>query len=115
MSLVYNAADITLIPSKMESFGQVASESLACGTPVVCFNIGGLVDIIDHKENGYIANRFDIEDFTKGINWILNGANYSYLSEKAREKALINYNEETIVSKYMQVYTNIICNKNDNQ
>jgi glycosyltransferase involved in cell wall biosynthesis len=110
MSLIYNATNIMLVPSRMESFGQVASESLACGVPVVCFDIGGLTDIIDHKENGYIATRFDVEDFVQGINWILNEADYSILSKKAREKALINYNEKKCADSYLSVYNDILKN-----
>jgi glycosyltransferase involved in cell wall biosynthesis len=111
MSLIYNSAEVMLVPSKMESFGQVASESLSCSTPVVCFNVGGLVDIVEHKSTGYIANRFDVEDFTKGINWILNEADHSLLSKKAREKALINYNEKKCVDSYMNIYNEILKNR----
>jgi glycosyltransferase involved in cell wall biosynthesis len=111
MSLIYNSADVMLVPSRMDNLPQTATESISCGVPVVCFNVGGLIDIVDHKRNGYIANRFDIEDFAKGINWILNHNDYLSLSMKAREKALAAYSEDTVVSKYMQVYNTLINNK----
>jgi hypothetical protein len=49
------------------SLGQTASEALACGTPVVAFNTGGLSDIVVHKETGYSANGSDINDLENGI------------------------------------------------
>jgi glycosyltransferase involved in cell wall biosynthesis len=104
MSLSYNAADVMLVSSRMDNLPQTATESVSCGVPVVCFNVGGLTDIIDHKENGYIANRFDIEDFAKGINWTLNNAGRLGLSTKARQRALLNYNEKTCVDSYLKVY-----------
>lgn len=54
MPLVYSAADVMIVPSLQEAFGQTASESLACGTPVVAFKTTGLLEIVDHKSNGYL-------------------------------------------------------------
>ena len=58
---LYSAADATVVPSRQESFCQTASESHACGTPVVGFNIGGLNDIVDHLRTGYLAKAFDAQ------------------------------------------------------
>ena len=55
LPLFYSAADICIIPSYYESFGMVALESLACGTPVVAADVGGMRCIIRHGEMGYIA------------------------------------------------------------
>jgi len=71
VSALYAAADVTCVPSQIESFGQTASESLACGIPVVSFDCTGLTDIVDHKVNGYAARPFDTDDFEKGIEWVL--------------------------------------------
>lgn len=71
LAKLYCAADVTCVPSLIESFGQTAAESMACGTPAVVYACSGLVDIVDHRENGYAAIPFDIDDFTKGIQWVL--------------------------------------------
>ena len=63
---LYNAGDVMVVPSKMETFGQTALESITCGTPVVAFNTG-LSDIIDHKENGYLAEFLNVKDLFCGI------------------------------------------------
>ena len=54
---LYSAADVTVVPSYHESFGLVAVESLACGTPVVATRAGGLATIIRNDENGYLVPR----------------------------------------------------------
>jgi D-inositol-3-phosphate glycosyltransferase len=51
---LYNAADVTVIPSYYESFGLVAVESLACGTPVVASRVGGLTSTVRDGETGYL-------------------------------------------------------------
>ena len=68
---LYSSADVMVVPSKMETLGQTAIESLACGTPVVAFNNTGLSDIISHKKNGYLAEFLNEQDLANGINWIL--------------------------------------------
>jgi D-inositol-3-phosphate glycosyltransferase len=55
----YSAADVCVIPSHSESFGLVALESLACGTPVVANQVGGMEDIIQQGETGYVVKSND--------------------------------------------------------
>jgi glycosyltransferase involved in cell wall biosynthesis len=71
-SLIYNAADVFIAPSLAEAFGYVVMEALSCGTPVVGFNVGGIPDMIRHKENGYLAKYKDADDLSNGIAYILN-------------------------------------------
>ena len=71
MPIVYNAADVFIAPSLAESFGYVILESLCCGTPVVAFNVGGIPDLIVHKENGYLAKYKDADDLAKGIEFCI--------------------------------------------
>ena len=64
---LYTIADITVVPSHYETFGQVIIESMACGTPVVSFDSSGQTDIISHREDGYLAAYKDTKDFAEGI------------------------------------------------
>ena len=54
LAYYYSAADITVMPSYHESFGLVALESMACGTPVIAGDVGGLSKIVQHGKTGYI-------------------------------------------------------------
>lgn len=69
--LLYNAADVFVIPSLAENFPNTILESLSCGTPVVGFDVGGVPDLIKHKQTGYLAKYKDECDLANGINWIL--------------------------------------------
>jgi len=108
LALVYSAVDIMVVPSRQEAFGQTASESLACGTPVVAFAATGLKDIIDHKKNGYLAEPFKVEDLARGINWILeNNSRYEQLCTQAREKAEREFNIKLYASHYLSIYKSV--------
>lgn len=104
LRILYNAADLMVVPSLQEAFGQTASESLSCGTPVVAFGATGLLDIVDHKINGYLASPFDTRDLANGIDWILNTDNYDDLCLQAREKALRDFDSKILAKKYISLY-----------
>ena len=109
LALVYSSADVMIVPSIQESFGQTASESLACGTPVVAFDTTGLKDIVDHQQNGYLAHPFKIEDLAKGIAWVLeDGDRYQKLRVHAREKAEQAFPLELQARRYLSIYTEIL-------
>lgn len=81
----YNLADVTVVPSLQESFCYSVCESMACGTPVVAFPVGGIKDQIDHLENGYLARFKDEEDLANGIRFCIE--NKEKLSDYANDKA----------------------------
>lgn len=63
----YRAADVFAFPSRQETFGQTKTESLACGTPVVCFDETACAEGVDHLRTGYVARPDDIDDFVCGL------------------------------------------------
>lgn len=104
LSMLYSAADILGAPSRQEVFGQTASEAHACGTPVISFRIGGLIDIIEHKSTGYLANAFDVKDFAEGIVWLLDKDNLAYTSQNARSRAVKSFSESVVAEQLKSVY-----------
>jgi D-inositol-3-phosphate glycosyltransferase len=71
LSTYYRAADVCLVPSKSESFGLVALEAGACGTPVVASNVGGLQTIVDQGSSGYLVDGRDPVDWAARVDSIL--------------------------------------------
>jgi glycosyltransferase involved in cell wall biosynthesis len=80
--MIYNAADVFIAPSLADNLPTTILESLSCGTSVVGFNVGGIPDMIKHKENGYLAKYKDANDIAEGIKFCLNNKIKGYnLSE----------------------------------
>jgi glycosyltransferase involved in cell wall biosynthesis len=111
LRLAYSAVDATLAPSTQEAFGQIASEALACGTPVVAFERTGLADIVDSHQNGYLAKYGDIEDLARGIAWILedkDGDRQQKLRHFARLKAETEFAMEVQARRYVALFEEIL-------
>ncbi|MDR1982123.1 MAG: glycosyltransferase, partial [Tannerellaceae bacterium] len=96
-----------------ETFGQTLIESMACGCPVVSFNNSGQTDIINHKENGYLASYGDVEDLARGIEWVLENKEKRLLSEACLKKVEASYSEQIIAGKYIRLYTHLLEKEND--
>lgn len=115
LSLIYSAADVMVVPSLQEAFGQTASESLACGTPVVAFDATGLKDIVDHQQNGYLAQPYEAEDLAKGIAWVLEDEDrHQKLRINAREKAEREFSLELQAKRYLSLYQEILSEPKQN-
>ena len=107
---IYNAVDIYVTPSLEENLPNTIMEAMACGTPCVGFQVGGIPEMIDHLHNGYVAEYKSADDLANGIYWILNEGEYADLSEAARRKVLSSYSESTIAKKYIDIYNKITGN-----
>lgn len=105
----YSAADLCVIPSRAESFGLVATEAMACGTPVVAFDVGGLAEQIT-EETGWLAPPGDTEALTKMIQKAIDTAPHPSMSQKARTRVVNKYDISHCVSQYYNLYQNILTN-----
>ncbi len=98
-ALVYNAADVFIAPSVAEAFGYVIFEALNCGTPVVGFNVGGIPDMIKHKQNGYLAKLADAEDIVKGVQYCLENNLKGFVPDEL--------NTENTLNKHLELFSQI--------
>lgn len=104
ISRLYSAANVTVSTSHYETFGQTMIEAQACGCLPLAFDGSGQADIIDHKENGYLARRLDIENLADGLEWCL-GDGQCIDRRQLRNEVLERYDETLIARKYIDVYT----------
>ena len=105
--LAYSAADVFVVPSVADNQPTTVQESLSCGTPVVGFKVGGIPDMIKHKENGYLAEYKDAEDIAEGINFCLQANLKGYI--------LPGFQPEIIIQKHLKLFEYIKAFKNQNK
>jgi len=107
----YSAADLFISPSRTESFGLAILESMACGTPVVAFGVGGVPDLVRPGLTGYLAKPEDPQDLCKGIVQLLeDGSLRSHMSQQCRAIALEEYTLELQVQRYIELYHQLLQN-----
>ncbi|MDL2230377.1 glycosyltransferase family 4 protein, partial [Alistipes sp. OttesenSCG-928-L06] len=98
---IYRAADVAVSSSHYETFGQTLSEAMACGCPAVSFGNSGQQDIIDHLQNGYLAQYPDSADLARGIEWALHHPVPAELSRQARKKITGCFTIEKVAQQYL--------------
>jgi glycosyltransferase involved in cell wall biosynthesis len=108
-SLVYSAADIFVIPSIYEAFGQTALEAMSCGTPVIGFRTGGIPDMVENKINGLLANVEDVDDLKEKILELYqNEGERLNMGMNARTKVVAQFNLDRQAEKYIELYQRLI-------
>lgn len=105
---LYSAVDVMVVPSLQENLSNAIMESLACGTPLVAFDVGGNSDMIEHQKNGYLATPFDSGDLVRGIEWVLNAPNYDELCVNGREKVVREFDSKVVAKKYVELYEKVL-------
>jgi glycosyltransferase involved in cell wall biosynthesis len=105
---IYSMADVFLLPSIEDNLPNTIMEAMACGTPVVAFDTGGIPDMIDHELNGYLAAFKSSADLAAGINYVLSASDPAKLSDAAREKVISNFTNEKVAGRYISLYQSIL-------
>ena len=104
LPVYYSAADICVIPSYYESFGLVALESLACGTPIVATNVGCIESVVNAGQNGYMAEDNAPLRLADGIDTLLSDSKKSADSIRASVNRFSWSNiAEAIIPEYRSV------------
>jgi glycosyltransferase involved in cell wall biosynthesis len=112
LAQLYSAADVMVVPSVEEGFGNTTIESLACGTPVVSFDCTGLKDTVEHQKNGYRAECFSSDDLARGITWVLEDEErWQGLSRRSREKVEEEFTLEVQAQAYIKLYEEILSDR----
>ncbi|MDZ8055550.1 MAG: glycosyltransferase family 4 protein [Aulosira sp. ZfuVER01] len=110
-SIAYSAADLFIFPTRADNLPLVLQESMACGTPMVSFKIGGVPDLVRHGITGYLATPEDANDFCNGIVELLEDKSLcDRMSQNCRAIALQEYPLELQAKRYIELYQQIMNN-----
>ena len=107
---LYNAVDLFVTPSLQDNLPNTIVEAMSCGVPCVGFNVGGIPEMINHKQDGYVADYCDSIDFALGISWCLNESRHAALCAAARTTALATYAESVAAARYQAIYQSALSN-----
>jgi glycosyltransferase involved in cell wall biosynthesis len=108
MAEIYSLANVYVSASIEDNLPNTIMEAMACGTPTVAFNTGGIPDLIDHQQNGYLAEFESAADLAAGIKQILTSANADEFSAAARDKVLREFNNDKVAGQYIRLYNTIL-------
>jgi glycosyltransferase involved in cell wall biosynthesis len=110
-SIAYSAADLLIFPTRADNLPLVLQESIACGTPMVSFKVGGVLDLVRPGVTGYLAQPEDAQDFCNGIVQLLEDENLRQsMGENCRAIALKEYPLELQAQRYIELYRQVLHN-----
>jgi glycosyltransferase involved in cell wall biosynthesis len=109
LARIYAAADVMVVPSRSENLPFTVLESLACGTPVAAFDVGGISEILTQKECGYLATPYNCEELAEGILGILQRASDSGdCRELLHELMQSRYSLDTLAERHLDLYRGLL-------
>ncbi len=105
LAILYSAVDAMIVPSRQDNLPNTGVEAMACGTPVVAFDAGGLTSIVKHLQTGYLAKPFDPASLAEGIIWVLSDKKrHASLSLASRQWALNHFSYSVVAEQYHKIY-----------
>ena len=109
MAEYYAASDLFVYPSIADSSSLVVVESMACGTPVIAFETGGIPELLTNMRTGYIARYKDVDDFVKGIKLFLNNVDLrTKAGLSARRDVEEHFTLDRMVTLYEELYHTLV-------
>ena len=109
LSFAYSAADVFVTPAREEAFGQVVFEAMACGTPVVAFDVGGIPDMVRSGVSGLLAPPNDVGALREAIETLLaNEELRGRMAHECRRIAVEEYRLDMQAERYKGVYSELL-------
>jgi len=111
LACYYRSMDLLLVPSKSESFGRISIEAQACGTPVVCYAVGGLPETIIDGQSGYAVPYGDVKSMVEASKQVLqNPDNYCNPTNQPHQSFLLQFSQSSVGAKQLALYNSIFGN-----
>jgi glycosyltransferase involved in cell wall biosynthesis len=107
MSMVYAAADVFVIPSLEDNLPNTVMESLMTGTPVIGFALGGIKDMVEDGQNGYLVTEINAEALSKAMERFLLSAEV-FDKDIIRKKAFEKYNQDVQANQYIALFKQLV-------
>ena len=105
-SIYYSALDVFAMPSRIETFGLVALEAMACKTPVVAYSTGGLTDVVTDGETGLLEPEIgSVSGLVRMLQWMWkHTAERAAMGVAARQRVVQKYSDTLMARRYMDLY-----------
>ncbi len=105
----YQSCDILLFPSRLEGFGIVPAEALACGRPVVTTNASALPEVVDHNQNGFLVERDDVSGYAEAVRRLGEDAPMRRrFGEHGRAKVHTTFGYDQLGQGFLRIYRKLV-------
>jgi N-acetyl-alpha-D-glucosaminyl L-malate synthase BshA len=103
------ASDVLLLPSEMESFGLAALEAMACEVPVIASRVGGVPEVVDDGDTGFLSAVGDVDKMAADALRLLTDKNLRHeMGRRGRQSAIARYSTDLIIPQYLQFYDRVL-------
>lgn len=108
LAQLYSSVDALIFPSRLEGFGLVVAEAMACGLPVIIADSSALTELVDHNITGFLCEKDNINDFVQTIQNLKNNPQIcKTIGTRARDISTKKFNISNMVEEYKKLYTKI--------
>jgi FkbM family methyltransferase len=109
LAQIYSAADVFVIPSLEDNLPNTVLEAMACGTPVLGFQVGGIPDMVESKRTGYLVAPEDTRGLIQGLGWILSeNCDRKKMSRDCRETIMQKFDLQIQARAYTDLYQRVL-------
>jgi len=116
LALIYSAADVFVIPSIQDNLPNTVLESMACGTPVIGFSVGGIPDMVMHNINGLLVEHLNSKELCNAIEFLLNNDHVrNEMSMASIHSIEHGFTPQIQSEKYQELYNKITAVQNNSK
>jgi glycosyltransferase involved in cell wall biosynthesis len=109
LAALYRSADLLVVPSQQETFGQVAAEAQACGLPVVALAESGVGSVVEHLRSGYLLPQFTPEALQQGLRVLLEDPQRRQaLARRASQQAAERFQPQQVAAQHLHLYQRLV-------